>query len=246
MFAVPKDGPPPPTRDRCDQRPPQAHSPPPPPNVCRPSNLLCCCRLESSGSSLQSRAICVRYGGLLSQPLDQLTAAPKRSIQADGKIWPLFSKVHYLLSTIISGVLTGGKEEMASWPFRGDNMRIFEKTIQGQIGPWVPTPKTIEAEDLPAFLESGRRAASGEKLGHRRLTAARAPAGATMNEGYQEMDQVELAERGGAPAHSRLGHGVKNIVGAVGSGATKGVKAVGSVLNDFKEFLDRGNVVDLA
>jgi large conductance mechanosensitive channel len=40
--------------------------------------------------------------------------------------------------------------------------------------------------------------------------------------------------------------GFKNVTGAVSKNALKSVKAVGNVWDDFKNFLNRGNVVDLA
>jgi large conductance mechanosensitive channel len=40
--------------------------------------------------------------------------------------------------------------------------------------------------------------------------------------------------------------GIRAVTGAVSKNALKSVKVVGSVWDDFKNFLDRGNVVDLA
>jgi hypothetical protein len=42
------------------------------------------------------------------------------------------------------------------------------------------------------------------------------------------------------------GEGITKVTGFVSNGAKSGVKAVGSVLDDFKTFIDKGNVVDLA
>ncbi|TPX66745.1 hypothetical protein SpCBS45565_g04308 [Spizellomyces sp. 'palustris'] len=58
----------------------------------------------------------------------------------------------------------------------------------------------------------------------------------------QDMD-IEAYPMGSPKAEKK---GMNKFAGQVGSGAMKGVKAVGGVLDNFKEFLNRGNVVDLA
>ncbi|KAI8916457.1 large-conductance mechanosensitive channel [Entophlyctis helioformis] len=45
---------------------------------------------------------------------------------------------------------------------------------------------------------------------------------------------------------SNLSQGAKHVGANIGKGAVKSVGAVGSVFDDFKNFLNRGNVVDLA
>ncbi|KNC95964.1 large conductance mechanosensitive channel protein [Spizellomyces punctatus DAOM BR117] len=48
------------------------------------------------------------------------------------------------------------------------------------------------------------------------------------------------------PVVQKKKKGVEKFADQVGNGAMKGVKAVGGVVDNFKEFLNRGNVVDLA
>ncbi|KAJ3335728.1 hypothetical protein HDU91_002052 [Kappamyces sp. JEL0680] len=49
-----------------------------------------------------------------------------------------------------------------------------------------------------------------------------------------------------AKPKNRFVSATTNVVSNVSNGAKKGAQAVGGVLDDFKEFLNRGNVVDLA